>query len=328
METKTRKQDHIRICLEKDVQYRKSNGFDRYEFEHNALHEIDFEKIDTSVEFMGKKFSAPILIEAMTGGIPESEKINKNLAKAAQDLGLGMGVGSQRAALETPELSYTYKVRDVAPDIFLLGNIGAVQLQEHKGEARKLMDMIGADALAVHLNPAQEMAQSEGNRNFENVLSNINDIVVKGIPVIVKEVGCGISGTVARKLALAGVAAIDVAGAGGTSWVKVDYHRGETSMKNFLEWGMPTAECLEQCRDVEVPLIASGGIRTGMDIAKAIAMGASLAGMALPLLKPASKSPEAVKEHLRGIINELRITMLLVGAKNIGELRKARLVKI
>lgn len=330
METKTRKNDHIRICLENDVEYKKTNGFEKFEFEHNALPELDFEKIDTSTEFLGKKFRAPILIEAITGGTPESEKINKNLAKAAQELGIGMGVGSQRAALEHPEVEYTYKVRDVAPDIFLLGNIGSVQLSQHRENIGKLMEMIDADAMAIHLNTAQEMAQKEGSRNFENLLEEIKNVAELDIPVVVKEVGCGISGSVARKLASAGVSAIDVAGAGGTSWIKVDYYRGERGVENFFEWGIPTAECLYQCKNenIDIPVIASGGIRNGLEIAKALAMGASLAGMALPLLKPATESSGAVKETLDEIIRELKLAMLLVGAKNIEELKTAKLVHV
>ena len=328
METKTRKTEHINICLENNVEYEKTNGFEKFEFEHNALPELDFEKIDTSVEFMGKTFKAPILIEAITGGSPESEIINKNLAKAAQGLGIGMGTGSQRAALEHPETEYTYRVRDVAPDIFLLGNMGAVQLAQYKHKAKYLIEMIGADALAIHLNAAQEMAQKEGNRNFENIIQNIKCVADSGIPIIVKEVGCGISGSAARKLVTTGISAIDVAGAGGTSWIKVDYYRGEKEMKNFLDWGILTAECLVQCRDngINIPVIASGGIRNGLEIAKAIAMGASLAGMALPLLKPATESAEAVKEKLEKIIKELKTAMLLIGARNIEELKKAKLV--
>lgn len=330
METKNRKSDHIRICLEKDVEYRKSNGFECYELEHNALPELDFEKIDTSLDFMGKKFRAPIMIEAITGGSPESEKINKNLAKAAQELGLGMGVGSQRAALENPEMGKTYKVRDVAPDIFLLGNIGAGQLSKYRDEAGRFLEMIDADALAIHLNAAQEMAQREGSRNFENILDSIRYVTSAGTRVIVKEVGCGISGNVAVKLADAGVSAIDVAGAGGTSWIRVDNLRGNGEMKNFLEWGIPTAECLSQYRDrgIKIPVIASGGIRNGLEIAKAIAMGASLAGIALPLLEPATRSSDAVREKLEIIIRELKTAMLLVGAKNIKELGKAKFVRV
>ena len=327
METRNRKVEHIDICLNRDVEYRKSNGFERYEFEHNALPELDFDKIDTSTTFLGKRFSAPIFIEAITGGSPESERINRNLAKAAQTVGIGMGVGSQRAALEDPALSRTYKVRDVAPDIFLLGNIGGAQISQYQNRLGELMEMIGADAVAVHLNAAQEMAQKEGNRNFENVLESIKRAADSGIPIIAKEVGCGISGSAARKLEEAGVSAIDVAGSGGTSWIKVDYLRGEKDMESFLEWGIPTAECLRQCseQEIHVPVIASGGVRNGLEVAKALAMGASLAGMALPLLKPATESAEAVVAKLESIVKELRTAMLLVGARDIETLRKSKI---
>ena len=330
METETRKSEHIRICLEKDVEYTKSNGFECYEFEHNALPELDFENIDTSMEFLGKKLKVPIIIEAITGGSPEAEMINKNLATAAQELGVAMGVGSQRAALEKPELAYTYEVRDVAPDIVLLGNIGGANLAEYRDRVKNAVDMIGADGLAVHLNAAQEMAQKEGERNFKNMLENIKSVTESGIPVVVKEVGCGITGHVAKKLESAGVKAIDVSGSGGTSWIKVDYYRGRGEMKNFLEWGVPTAECLRQCMEqgVKVPVIASGGIRNGLEAAKAIAMGASLVGLALPLLKPATESSDAVREKIQKIIDEFRTAMLLIGAGNIEELRKAKLVRI
>ena len=329
METKTRKSDHIKICLENDVEYRKTNGFEKFEFEHNAIPELDFKDVDVSTRFLGKAFKAPIIIEAITGGSPESEKINKNLAKAAQELGIGMGVGSQRAALEHPEVEHTYKVRDVAPDIFLLGNIGGAQLEQWKNKANSLVEMINADALAIHLNTAQELAQKEGSRNFQNIIKNIKHVVDSGVSVVVKEVGCGISASSAMKLESVGVAAIDIAGAGGTSWIKVDHFRRQNGMHNFLEWGIPTADCLSQYKNkIKVPVIASGGIRNGLDVAKAIAMGASLAGLALPLLKPATKSSEAVKEKLEEMIRELRIAMLLVGAKNIEGLKKAKLVHV
>ncbi len=327
METRNRKIEHIDICLNQDVEYRKTNGFEKYEFEHNALPELDFEKIDTTATFMGKRFTAPIIIEAITGGSPESGRINKNLAAAAQKVGIGMGIGSQRAALEDPTLAGTYEVRDVAPDIFLMGNIGGAQISKYSEKLKELTGMIGADALAVHLNTGQEMAQKEGNRNFENILANIKNAADSGIPVIIKEVGCGLSGRVARRLEDAGVSAIDVAGSGGTSWIKVDYLRGEKAMENFLEWGIPTAECLEQCREqkIQVPVIASGGVRNGLEVAKAVVMGASLAGMALPLLKPANESAEAVVEKLETMIKELRTAMLLVGAGNIEQLRNTRI---
>ncbi|MHC4307823.1 MAG: type 2 isopentenyl-diphosphate Delta-isomerase [Planctomycetota bacterium] len=323
--TSSRKSDHIRICLDEAVEFNKTNGFERYEFDHNALPEIDWDEIDTSTTFMGKRFSAPILIEAMTGGTSEARKINHNLARAAGELGIGMGVGSQRAAVENQEMASTYQIRHVAPKIFILANLGAAQIIKYSAEQiRSAVSMIDADALVIHLNTAQEIFQRQGHREWKNVLAGINRACSLGFPVIVKEVGCGISADVARKLEDAGVSAIDVAGAGGTSWVKVEqYNHNSKTAGNFCEWGIPTADSLAQCvKTVKIPLISSGGIRTGLDIAKSIAMGASLAGIALPLLKPATESHEAVKERLEEMITELKATMLLVGARSIEELKR------
>ncbi len=323
--TSSRKLDHIRICIDRDVEFSKSNGFERHELAHNALPEARLSDMDTSTEFLGKKFRLPFIIEAMTGGSPGTESINRNLAMAAEELGIGMGLGSQRAMLEDPELAYTYDVRDVAPGIFLLGNIGAVQLSMYSiNEIRGLVRDIKADGIAVHLNAAQELSQPEGDRDWRGVLANIGKFCRKaGFPVVVKETGCGISGDVARKLEQAGASCIDIAGAGGTSWIMVESYRGSESAKAFLEWGIATAESLMQCRKaVDIPLIASGGIRTGLECAKALAMGASLAGFALPLLKPATESHQAVSRKLSGLAGELRKAMLLAGTGNIEELRK------
>lgn len=328
--TSSRKNDHIRICLEKDVEFTKNNGFERYEFIHKALPEANLSDIDTSTEFLGKRFKLPFFIEAMTGGSPETEKINKNLARAAEETCIGMGLGSQRAMLEDSKLAYTYKVRDVAPSIFLLGNIGAVQLSCYSlKEISGLLKDINANGLAVHLNAAHEMSQPEGDKDWRNVLEGIEKLC-RGFdfPVIVKETGCGISGEVARKIERAGAACIDVAGAGGTSWIKVEHHRGSQTAKPFFEWGLPTAESLRQCREaVKIPLIASGGMRTGLDCAKALAMGASLAGFALPLLKPALESHKEVIKKLDNLAEEFRKAMLLVGAKNIQQLKDTRIEK-
>jgi isopentenyl-diphosphate delta-isomerase len=267
----------------------------------------------------------------MTGGTEQGGKINKNLAKAAEDLGIGMGVGSQRAMLEDSSLARTYFVRDVAKNMFLLGNIGAVQLPQYNVEnIVSLVDSIKADGLAIHLNPAQELAQKEGDRSWKNLLKEIGYVCRKAkFPVIVKEVGFGISGKLSKQLVKAGAKAIDVAGAGGTSWVKVDSFRTKEDFSHIEEWGIPTAEALRDVvKSVKVPIIASGGIRNGAEVAKAIAMGSSLVGFALPLLKPATESPEAVKKHLEKIISQLRDAMFLVGARNIKELRKVRVIYI
>ena len=324
MKTQKRKLDHIRVCLEKDVQFRKGNGFADYELRHNALPEMDFSDVDTRMKFLGREFKAPIFIEAMTGGTSEAEKINRNLAKAAEALGIGMGLGSQRAMIEDPSLTRTYSVRDVAPSILLLGNIGASQiLQTDAVKIKEALVATRADGLAVHLNAAQEIAQDSGEEKWKGVLESIRVLSSGlGVPVVVKEVGNGIGGDVAKRLEKAGVAAIDVAGAGGTSWVKVDALITGKSMESFSEWGIPTAQCLEECvRSVKVPVIASGGIRNGVDVAKAISMGAFMAGMALPLLRPATVSAEAVKARLEKTIEELRVAMFLSGSRNLAELR-------
>jgi isopentenyl-diphosphate delta-isomerase len=323
MKTQKRKSGHLHVCLSKDIQFKRPSGLGQYELVHNALPELDREEIDTSTTFLGKDFSAPLLIEAMTGGTRVASKINKNLAKAAEELGIGMGVGSQRAMIESPAVTETYEVRDVAPRIFLAGNIGAVQIKEIGiGKIAGAVKKIGADALAVHLNPAQEIAQNGGHVKWSGVLESIKDLCATvPFPVIVKEVGCGISGDVAVRLEKAGADAIDVAGAGGTSWIKVDSMITGKPLDNFYEWGIPTAECLVQClQRVKVPVIASGGIRNGIDAAKALSMGASLAGLALPLLKPATKSAEAVKSALEQIIMELKTSMFLASARNVEEL--------
>jgi isopentenyl-diphosphate delta-isomerase len=330
MSTEKRKRDHINVCLAEDVEFFKSSGFGDYQFTHNALPEIDWDGIDISTRFLGRNFRAPLFIEAMTGGTKVAEKINKNLAKAAQELGIGMGVGSQRAMIENPALAHTFKVKDVAPDIFLVGNIGASHLLIYSTEQlRKALDDIRADALAVHLNPAQEIAQDDGHKKWKGILAEIKGVCSElDRPVIVKEVGCGLSGEVAKRLEKTGVEVIDVAGAGGTSWVKVDSIIGGKPFDSFFEWGIPTAEALEQClRAVKVPVIASGGIRNGIEAAKALSMGASLAGMALPLLKPAAESHDAVKQVLEKVITELKTAMLLTSSKNLSELR-GKAVKI
>jgi isopentenyl-diphosphate delta-isomerase len=323
--TSRRKDDHITICLEEDVQFAKKNGFEAYEFVHKALPELNLADIDTRTTFLGRTFSFPFFIEALTGGSPKAERINKNLAQAAEAFGIGMGVGSQRSMLDCPELDYTYQVRDRAPHILLFGNIGATQLCAlTAAETAHLVEAIGADGMAVHLNATQEMCQPEGDTDWRDILSNIERICKEvPFPVIVKETGCGIDAGIAQRLESAGVACLDIAGAGGTSFTKVEYYRGAAISKALFEWGIPTAESLWQCRRaVKIPLIASGGMRTGVECAKAIAMGASLAGFALPLLKAARQSFHDVLEMLTKLGEELKRAMLLVGVQNIDELRK------
>jgi len=333
-----RKSEHLRILLKEDVRFRNlTTGLERYHFVHQALPEINRDHIDLSTTLLDKHLRAPLIISSMTGGTEEAETINKNLAMAAQIFGLGMGVGSQRTALEEPIASHTYQVRDVAPDILLLANLGAVQLNYGYGveHCQRAVEMIEADGLILHLNPLQEALQPEGNTDFSGLLAKIEK-VCRGlsVPVIVKEVGWGISEEVARKLADSGVAAIDVAGTGGTSWSEVEMHRvvSETSRRiaaAFADWGIPTAESIQMVRRAapEVALIASGGIRTGVEAAKAIALGADAVALATPLLQPATISAEAVGEKIKKILEELRTAMFCVGARNVRELKSAPLLK-
>ena len=326
--TSQRKDEHISICLQEEVSFRKSNGFEKYDFVHKALPELNLADIDTSTDFLGKRFAYPFFIEALTGGSSTAASININLAKAAESFGIGMGVGSQRAMLTNPSLAHSYQVRKTAPNILLLGNIGATQLPGLKtDEIAAMVDAIEADGLAIHLNAAQEMCQPEGDKDWRNVISSIRRICSKtSFPVIVKETGCGIDAGTARRLSEAGASGLDLAGAGGTSFTKVEYYRGAQTSSALCEWGIPTAESLRQCREaVSLPLIASGGIRNGVECAKAIGMGASLAGLGLPLLKAANKSHLDVVRYLTFLGEELKKVMLLVGAKTIEQLKRVEI---
>ncbi|MEJ7838223.1 MAG: type 2 isopentenyl-diphosphate Delta-isomerase, partial [Thermomicrobiales bacterium] len=279
-----RKADHISINLEHDVQSPASTGLEQYRLVHSCLPEMDHTDVDPGRAFLGKWLAAPILISSMTGGVLRGGEINHRLAVAAQELGCAMGVGSQRAALENPELAKSFRVRDVAPDILLLANLGAVQLNNGYGidECRRAVDMIEADALILHLNPVQEALQPDGNRNFGGLLARIASVCrALDVPVVVKEIGFGISSTDARRLANAGVAAIDVAGAGGTSWSAVERHRAANAHdrrlgQTFTEWGIPTATTLQMAREgaPQTPIVASGGLKSGLDAAKVLALGA------------------------------------------------------
>jgi len=325
-ETENRKKEHVDIALRPDAQYSKKPGFEKIELLHNALPEISFDDVDLSIEFLGKKLHYPLLISAMTGGYNEAKRINEELAQAAQKHRIAFAVGSQRAMLETPSLKETYFVRDVAPDVPIIGNIGAVQLKKYGLEkVLGLVSAIEADALAVHLNPLQEIVQPEGDRDFSGVLDAISKLCDKAhFPIIVKEVGSGISQDVALKLKAAGVSYIDVAGAGGTSWSKVEYAR-DGPTPGFEEWGIPTLESLIQCRDT-VPLIASGGVRNGMDIIKALALGAKLGGAAYPFLKTLNQSQAKLDSELEKWESQMKKAAFLTGCKNVEELKKAKLI--
>lgn len=333
-----RKADHIRINLEEDVASGLTTGLENYRFIHRALPELDLEQVDLSVELFGKRLRAPILISSMTGGTPEAERINLTLAEAAQGSGVAMGVGSQRAAIEHPELRRSYQVRRAAPHALLFANLGAIQLNYRYGvdECRQAVEMIEADALILHINPLQEAVQPEGDTRFAGLLAKI-ELVCRdlGKPVIAKEVGWGFSEEDARRLAEAGVAAIDVAGAGGTSWSQVEMHRARTASQArlaaaFLDWGIPTSEAIQNVRRAapRLRVIASGGLRSGIDIAKCLALGADLGGMASPFLKAAALSLEDTVQTIQEVAREIQVCMFACGAGSLADLRQQRLVKI
>jgi isopentenyl-diphosphate Delta-isomerase len=333
-QTEGRKVDHIRIVLGEDVAAKGVvAGFAAYRLPHRAIPEIDLAEVDTRSTFLGKPIAAPLLISSMTGGANVAAKINLALAEAAEALGLPMGVGSQRAAVADARLAATYQVRRVAPRIPLLANLGAVQLNYGFGvdQCRRAVEMIEADALILHLNPLQEAVQPEGNTNFKGLLAKIEQVCrALEVPVVVKEVGNGIGGHDARRLFDAGVRVIDVAGAGGTSWSEVERFRqpGEPGRRvagAFADWGIPTTECVRQVRAAvpEATVIASGGVRSGVDVAKAVALGADLAGTAKPALLSAvdERGTEAVVEGLEGFIRELRVAMFCAGCATLADLR-------
>src|SRR3989338_4702522 len=335
--TQKRKREHLELCLDSpSAAGPYGTGLDRHLFVHNALPEIDIDEIDLAASFLGKRLKAPLLISSMTGGFELARKVNRNLAQAAQQLGLAMGVGSQRVALEEQSVADSFKVRDLAPDILLLGNLGAVQLNYGYGiaECRRAVEMIGADGLILHLNVLQEAVKPEGNRNFKGLTEKIAEVCRRlEVPVVAKEVGSGISCEVASRLERAGVRAIDVAGRGGTSWYSVEAKRAAQKGKavdlTFADWGIPTEEALVEVRAAvpNLEVVASGGIRNGLDIAKAIALGANIAAIGQPLLAPALESAQAVIEYLSGIIAEIKVAMLCVGVANLKALTKTPLIR-
>jgi len=333
-----RKADHIRINLEEDVRSGLTTGLERFRFLHRALPELDLEEVDLSTSLFGKRLRAPILISSMTGGTEDAARINRTLAEAAQASGIAMGLGSQRVAIEQPELIPTFQVRAVAPDILLFANLGAIQLNYGLGvdHCLRAVEMVEADALILHFNALQEAVQPEGDTRWSGLLDKIETVCRRlPVPVIVKEVGWGFSAEDARRLAGAGVAAIDVAGAGGTSWSQVEMYRARDEGQRhlaaaFIDWGIPTAESIRQVRAAapHLPVIASGGLRSGVDIAKCLALGAVLGGMAGPFLKAAAQSLQATIDTIAILRREIQICMFATGSPDLQALRSGRLVEI
>jgi isopentenyl-diphosphate delta-isomerase len=336
-QTSSRKADHIRINLDEDVKSGLTSGLEHYRFTHQALPELNFDEIDLSLQVFERKLNAPILVSSMTGGTERAGEINRILAEAAQETGIAMGLGSQRAAIENPDLRPSFQVRQYAPDVLLFANLGAVQLNYGYGveQCQQAVDMISADALILHLNALQEAVQPEGDTRFAGLLGKIEAVCqALSVPVIVKEVGWGFSERTARQLAAAGVSAIDVAGAGGTSWSQVEMHRAENQYQArlaaaFIDWGIPTAEAISNIRAAapQINVFASGGLRDGIDIAKCIALGASLGGMASPFLKAANRSLEDTLDTMRLIQRQIQVAMFASGAANLNQLQQTPLVE-
>jgi isopentenyl-diphosphate delta-isomerase len=333
-----RKDQHLDIVLQGlGRQDEVTTGFEKVRFSHCALPELALDEIDLSCSFLAKRFAAPLLISSMTGGPSRAERINTHLAEAAESLGIAFAVGSQRIAIESAgDAGFGRRLRQLAPRIPIYANFGAVQLAHgfDEKEARAVIDMIEADALYLHLNPLQEALQPEGDRDWRGILDAIARLA-RALPVaiIAKEIGCGISGVLARRLVDAGVAAIDVAGAGGTSWALVESERALTKRdravaRSFASWGIPTADAIRDVRAhcAETALIGSGGVKDGITAAKAIRLGADLAGIAAGTLEPALISAEAVADHLNGVIDQLRIACFCTGSRDLDALRNAPLL--
>jgi len=326
-----RKKDHLALCAGDKVGFRdKTSLLEQVQLIHNAMPEMHADEVDPSVEILGKKLNAPVVISAMTGGTEEAAKINQELARVAEDLGLGMGLGSQRAMFERPETAWTFKVREQAPNMLLFGNLGLVQARKMStAEIDQLCADVGADALCIHLNPAMEIVQPGGDRDFQGGMDVFRRLTEElSVPVIAKETGCGISRAVGSMLRSVGVSHVDVSGSGGTSWVAVEAHRAEDDKKALAEelwdWGIPTAASLVQLRGLGLTSIATGGLRTGSDVAKAVALGAAAGGLAAPVLKAhRAGGYDGAVDFLRGVMQTVRGIMLLTGSRNVAELSRA-----
>ncbi len=335
--TSQRKDDHLDINIQKDVSSTLSNGLEAYHFLHQALPEIDLADVDLSLSLFGRRLRAPLLISSMTGGSPKAARYNQLLAAAAQEFGTALGVGSQRAGIEDLSLVKSYDVRANAPDALVFANLGAIQLNNGYGvdECRRAVDMIAADALFLHLNPLQEALQREGDTNFSGLLSRIEAVCKElSVPVVVKEVGWGINARIARQLMNAGVSAIDVAGAGGTSWSQVEMYRQVDPVRaqlaaSFRDWGLTTARCLEEIR-AELPeavLFASGGLKNGIDIAKTLALGAKLGGMAGPFIRAADAGYTRLRDLMKLTIAEIRVCLFACGKSSLSNFDRSVLLR-
>jgi isopentenyl-diphosphate Delta-isomerase len=324
-----RKADHLDLATSGDVSFRRTTLLECVELVHEALPELDFDEIDLACSLLGKRLRAPILIAAMTGGTERARGINLALAEVAEELALGFGLGSQRAMLKDADAVATFQVRATAPTTLVLGNIGAVQaMQMQPDELQSLVDAVGADGLCIHLNPAMELIQAEGDRNFRGILAKLQGLVQQfQRPIVVKETGCGISVSTARRLRASGVRHIDVSGAGGTSWVAIEAERTHERLRTvgdtFREWGIPTAPSVALCATCEFEsVVATGGITNGLDVARAIALGANAVGIARPVLVAFDQGGKvAVRDYLLRVETELRVAMLLCGARNLVALR-------
>ncbi len=325
-----RKAEHIELALDERIQLR-AHFFEEYYFDHEALPEIDLDEIDLSVDFLGKRLQAPLLISCMTGGTEDALRINRNLAAAAEECGIAIGVGSQRKAIEDPSMVPSFQVRDVAPTAPLLANLGAVQLNYGFGidECRAAVAMIDADALVFHLNPLQEAIQPEGQCDFRNLIAQMGAITEQlEVPVIVKEIGCGIAGATARRLKDVGIDIVDTAGLGGTSWARIEARRASDVEigELFANWGVATPRSIRELREIPgLTVIGSGGVRSGLDVAKAIALGADLVGLAQPFLEAANVNVELTVEKCRRTLRELKIAMFCAGAIDLPALQRTEL---
>jgi isopentenyl-diphosphate delta-isomerase len=325
-----RKSEHLTLCAEREVEAARSTLLEEVQLLHDALPDLACDEIDSSVELLGRQLQAPILISGMTGGTEQAAEFNRALAGAAQKLGFGMGVGSQRAMQQQPELTDTFRVRDVAPDVLLLANLGAVQLRELGSEAAlALAGAIGADAVCVHLNVAQELVQDEGDRDFRGCLAAIRELALAWPQrVVVKETGCGFAPAPLARLRSAGVGCVDVSGAGGTSWPGVESLRGSPRQNELgatlREWGIPTAPAVVYARRAGLRVIASGGVRGPIDVARALALGADVASLALPFLRAfAERGAAGVMEFGERLAEGVRAVMLLCGARDVASLARA-----